>query len=110
MKGKIPYNSLRDICWLHPTGRVDIGNRKIATCPQLIVDEVTVASGTCQTINFSSFGINRIIGAQLTEKDTNEIKNAAQKNQWFKVENNTTIYIYNTTTTTKTYSVLIIAV
>ena len=67
--GKIPYNYLNKICWLNSLlGSAHYGDS--ATCPQIIVFEDKVASGKVQTYDLSAYGINEIIGAQLTERDS----------------------------------------
>ena len=69
LTGKIPYGSLSRICWLHTAlGSSYEGSN--ATCPQIIVFNYTVSKSTYSTIDLSVYGINEIIGASLTEKDT----------------------------------------
>ena len=97
------------ICWLHSTlGATHYGDS--ATCTQIIVFNAEVSGETYQTYDLGdAYGINEIIGAQLTERDT---ASTGSNNQWFSVDsvNKTSITIQNTTTKQKKYSVLIIAV
>lgn len=105
MTGKIPYNYLDKVCWLHsPLGSSHTGSS--ATCPQIIVFNATVSNGSYQTYDLSAYGINEIIGAQLTERDT---PSTGSNNQWFSVSG-TSITVRNTTGGKKTYSLLVIAV
>lgn len=67
MTGKIPYNYLDKVCWLHsPLGSSHTGSS--ATCPQIIVFNAAVSNGSYQTYDLSAYGIHEIIGAQLTER------------------------------------------
>lgn len=105
LTGKIPYGSLSRICWLHTAlGSSYEGSN--ATCPQIIVFNYTVAKSTYSTIDLSVYGINEIIGASLTEKDT---PSTGSNNQWFSIDKKK-ITIHNTTGGSKTYSVIVIAV
>ena len=105
MTGKIPYNYLDKVCWLHsPLGSSHTGYS--ATCPQIIVFNASVSNGSYQTYDLSAYGINEIIGAQLTERDT---PSTGSNNQWFSVSG-TSITVRNTTGGKKTYSLLVIAV
>lgn len=105
MTGKIPYLFLKDICWLHsPLGSSYEGST--ATCPQIIVFNYTVAKSSYSTIDLDVYGINEIIGASLTEKDT---PSTGSNNQWFSVDKKK-ITIHNTTGGSKTYSVIAIAI
>ena len=105
MTGKIPYLSLKDICWLHsPLGSSYEGST--ATCPQIIVFNYTVAKSSYSTIDLDVYGINEIIGASLTEKDT---PSTGSNNQWFSIDKKK-ITIHNTTGGSKTYSVIAIAI
>lgn len=105
MTGKIPYLFLKDICWLHsPLGSSYEGST--ATCPQIIVFNYTVARSTYSTIDLDVYGINEIIGASLTEKDT---PSTGSNNQWFSIDKKK-ITIHNTTGGSKTYSVIVIAI
>jgi len=105
MTGKIPYNYLDKVCWLHsPLGSSHTGSS--ATCPQIIVFNAAVSNGSYQTYDLSAYGINEIIGAQLTERDT---PSTGSNNQWFSVSG-TSITVRNTTGGKKTYSLLVIAV
>ena len=105
MTGKIPYLFLKDICWLHsPLGSSYEGNN--ATCPQIIVFNYTVARSSYSTIDLDVYGINEIIGASLTEKDT---PSTGSNNQWFSIDKKK-ITIHNTTGGSKTYSVIVIAI
>ncbi len=105
MTGKIPYLFLKDICWLHsPLGSSYEGNN--ATCPQIIVFNYTVAKSSYSTIDLDVYGINEIIGASLTEKDT---PSTGSNNQWFSIDKKK-ITIHNTTGGSKTYSVIVIAI
>ena len=107
--GKIPYDWMNRICWLHSTlGATHYGDS--ATCTQIIVFNAEVGGEKYQTYDLGdAYGINEIIGAQLTERDT---ASTGSNNQWFSVDsvNKTSITIQNTTTKQKKYSVLIIAV
>lgn len=104
LSGKIPYNQLSNICWLHsPLGSFYSGNE--ATCPQIIVFNYTVAKSSYSSIDLDVYGINEIIGASLTEKDT---KTTGSNNQWASF-NKKVITIHNTTGSEKTYSVIVIA-
>lgn len=104
LSGKIPYNQLRNVCWLHsPMGSFYSGNE--AMCPQIIVFDYTVPKSNYASIDLDVFGINEIIGAALTEKDT---KSTGSNNQWFSL-NKKVITIHNTTGSEKTYSLIIIA-
>ena len=106
LTGKIPYEHMKHICWLNsPLGSAYTGSS--ATCPQIIVFNVSVSNGSYQTWDLSAYGINEIIGAQLTEKRTTA--NSGVNGHGFKVEGKT-IYIYNGTTVERTYSVLVIAI
>ena len=104
--GKIPYSEMNRICWLHsPLGSTHYGDS--ATCTQIIVFNAAVSSETYQTYELGdAYGINEIIGAQLTERDTSS---TGSNNQWFSVSG-TNITVRNTTTKQKTYSLLVIAV
>ena len=105
MTGKIPYNYLDKVCWLHsPLGSSHTGSS--ATCPQIIVFNAAVSNGSYQTYDLSAYGIHEIIGAQLTERDT---PSTGSNNQWFSVSG-TSITVRNTTGGKKTYSLLVIAV
>lgn len=105
MTGKIPYLFLKDICWLHsPLGSSYEGST--ATCPQIIVFNYTVAKSSYSTIDLDVYGINEIIGASLTEKDT---PSTGSNNQWFSIDKKK-ITIHNTTGGSKTYSVIAIAI
>ena len=105
MTGKIPYNYLDKVCWLHsPLGSSHTGYS--ATCPQIIVFNASVSNGSYQTYDLSAYGINEIIGAQLTERDT---PSTGSNNQWFSVSGKS-ITVRNTTGGKKTYSLLVIAV
>lgn len=105
MTGKIPYLFLKDVCWLHsPLGSSYEGNT--ATCPQIIVFNYTVAKSSYSTIDLDVYGINEIIGASLTEKDT---PSTGSNNQWFSIDKKK-ITIHNTTGGSKTYSVIAIAI
>lgn len=105
MTGKIPYLFLKDVCWLHsPLGSSYEGSN--ATCPQIIVFNYTVAKSTYSTIDLDIYGINEIIGASLTEKDT---PSTGSNNQWFSIDKKK-ITIHNTTGGSKTYSVIVVAV
>ena len=105
MTGKIPYLFLKDICWLHsPLGSSYEGST--ATCPQIIVFNYTVARSSYSTIDLDVYGINEIIGASLTEKDT---PSTGSNNQWFSIDKKK-ITIHNTTGGSKTYSVIVIAI
>ena len=108
MTGKIPYNGLKSICWLNRgPGQEYTGSS--ATCPQIIVFEKTVRTNNVETLNFSSYGINKIIGVQITEKRT--AANSGYNSHGFTIDaDEKQIYIYNGTTKEKTYSVLVIAV
>lgn len=104
LSGKIPYNQLSNICWLHsPLGSFYSGDE--ATCPQIIVFNYTVPKSSYASIDLDVFGINEIIGASVTEKDT---KTTGSNNQWFSL-NKKVITIHNTTGSEKTYSLIIIA-
>lgn len=104
LSGKIPYNQLRNVCWLHsPMGSFYSGNE--AMCPQIIVFDYTVAKSSYSSIDLDVYGINEIIGASLTEKDT---KSTGSNNQWVSF-NKKVITIHNTTGSEKTYSLIIIA-
>ena len=94
------------ICWLHsPLGSTHYGDS--ATCTQIIVFNATVSSETYQTYELGdAYGINEIIGAQLTERDTSS---TGSNNQWFSVSGKS-ITVRNTTGGKKTYSLLVIAV
>ena len=104
--GKIPYNEMNRICWLHsPLGSTHYGDS--ATCTQIIVFNAAGSGETYQTYELGdAYGINEIIGAQLTERDTSS---TGSNNQWFSVSG-TNITVRNTTTKQKTYSLLVIAV
>lgn len=92
MTGKIPYLFLKDVCWLHsPLGSSYEGST--ATCPQIIVFNYTVAKSSYSTIDLDVYGINEIIGASLTEKDT---PSTGSNNQWFSIDKKK-ITIHNTT-------------
>lgn len=105
MTGKIPYLFLKDVCWLHsPLGSSYEGST--ATCPQIIVFNYTVAKSSYSTIDLDVYGINEIIGASLTEKDT---PSTGSNNQWFSIDKKK-ITIHNTTGGSKTYSVIAIAI
>ena len=105
LTGKIPYGSMNRICWLHsPLGSSYEGSN--ATCPQIIVFNYTVARSTYSTIDLDVYGINEIIGASLTEKDT---ASTGSNNQWFSIDKKK-LTIHNTTGNSKTYSVIVIAV
>ena len=105
LTGKIPYGSMNRICWLHsPLGSSYEGSN--ATCPQIIVFNYTVAKSTYSTIDLDVYGINEIIGASLTEKDT---PSTGSNNQWFSIDKKK-ITIHNTTGGSKTYSVIVVAV
>lgn len=104
LSGKIPYNQLSNICWLHsPLGSFYSGRE--ATCPQIIVFNYTVAKSSYSSIDLDVYGINEIIGASLTEKDT---KTTGSNNQWVSF-NKKIITIHNTTGSEKAYSVIVIA-
>ena len=104
LSGKIPYNQLRNVCWLHsPMGSFYSGNE--AMCPQIIVFDYTVSKSSYSSIDLDVYGINEIIGASLTEKDT---KTTGSNNQWVSF-NKKVITIHNTTGSEKTYSLIIIA-
>mgnify|MGYP005763788783 FL=1 len=103
--GKIPYNQMNMICWLNTAlGSLHTGDR--ATCPQIIVLNATVPKSSYSTLDLDVYGINEIIGASLTEKDTSD---TGSNNQWFSLDG-TSITIHNTTTKEKVYSAIIIAV
>lgn len=105
LTGKIPYLFLKDICWLHsPLGSSYEGST--ATCPQIIVFNATVKKSSYSTFDLDVYGINEIIGASLTEKDT---PSTGSNNQWFSIDKKK-ITIHNTTGGSKTYSVIVIAV
>lgn len=102
---KIPYNEMNKICWLNTTlGSLYTGRN--ATCPQIIVLDETVPKSSYSTLELDVYGINEILGASLTEKDTGD---TGLNNQWFSLDG-TNITIHNTTTKQKTYSVIIIAI
>lgn len=104
LSGKIPYNQLRNVCWLHsPMGSFYSGSE--AMCPQIIVFDYTVPKSSYASIDLDVYGINEIIGASLTEKDT---KSTGSNNQWVSF-NKKVITIHNTTGSEKTYSLIIIA-
>ena len=105
--GKIPYEHMKHICWLNSTAGSHAYTGDNATCPQIIVFNAMVNNGSYQTYDFSTYGINEIIGAQITEKRTTA--NSGVNGHGFKVEGKT-IYIYNGTTVDRTYSVLVIAI
>ena len=65
----------------------------------------TVAKSSYSSIDLDVYGINEIIGASLTEKDT---KTTGSNNQWVSF-NKKVITIHNTTGSEKTYSVIVIA-
>ena len=103
--GKIPYNQMNMVCWLNTTlGSLHTGRN--ATCPQIIVLNATVSKSSYLTLDLNAYGINEIIGASLTEKDTGD---TGSNNQWFSLDG-TSITIHNTTTKQKVYSAIIIAV
>lgn len=105
MTGKIPYLFLKDVCWLHsPLGSSYEGST--ATCPQIIVFNYTVAKSSYSTIDLTVYGINEIIGASLTEKDT---PSTGSNNQWFSIDKKK-LTIHNTTGGSKTYSVIVIGI
>ena len=105
LTGKIPYGYLNCVCWLHTSlGSSYTGTN--ATCPQIIVFNYTVAKSSYSTIDLTVYGINEIIGASLTEKDTSS---TGSNNQWFSIDKKK-ITIHNTTGGSKTYSVIVIAV
>ena len=108
--GKIPHNFLKNICWLNTTlGYAHTGSR--ATCPQIIVLEASIKKASYTTYDLSkpSFSINEIIGAQITEKRTTA--KSDWDRQWFVVdETKTKITIYNNSSETKIFSVLVIAI
>lgn len=105
LTGKIPYGSLSRVCWLHsPLGSSYEGSN--ATCPQIIVFNYTVAKSTYSTIDLSVYGINEIIGASLTEKDTGS---TGSNNQWFSIDKKK-LTIHNTTGASKTYSVIVVGI
>ena len=105
LTGKIPYGYMNMVCWLHTAlGSSYTGNN--ATCPQIIVFNYTVGKSTYSTIDLDVYGINEIIGASLTEKDTSS---TGSNNQWFSIDKKK-LTIHNTTGNSKTYSVIVIAV
>lgn len=105
MTGKIPYLYLKDICWLHsPLGSSYEGST--ATCPQIIVFNSTVKKSSYSTFDLDVYGINEIIGASLTEKDT---PSTGSNNQWFSIDKKK-ITIHNTTGGEKVFSAIIIAI
>lgn len=106
MTGKIPYNELDKVCWLNsPLGSAHTG--RSATCPQIIVFDDTIGSGSSKTYNLGdTYGINEIIGAQLTEQDTSS---AVTYNPGFSISG-ASITVKNPTGKNKKYSLLIIAV
>ena len=72
-----------------------------------------VSSTSPQTSNLSSYGINEIIGAQITEKRaTTSSGVSGVSGHWFKVDEETgkKITIYNSSAVNRTYSVLVIAI
>lgn len=104
LSGKIPYNQLRNVCWLHsPMGSFYSGYE--AMCPQIIVFDYTVPKSSYASIDLDVYGINEIIGGSLTEKDT---KSTGSNNQWLSFSKKV-ITIHNTTGSEKTYSLIIIA-
>ena len=105
LTGKIPYNQMNKVCWLNsPLGSAHTGSS--ATCPQIIVFNASVSNGSYQTYDLTAYGINEIIGAQLTERDT---PSTGSNNQWFSISGKS-ITVRNTTGGKKTYSLLVIAV
>lgn len=54
----------------------------------------------------SVYGINEIIGASLTEKDTGS---TGSNNQWFSIDKKK-LTIHNTTGASKTYSVIVVGI
>ena len=105
LTGKIPYLFLKDICWLHsPLGSSYEGST--ATCPQIIVFNATVKKSSYSTFDLDVYGINEIIGASLTEKDT---PSTGSNNQWFSTDKKK-ITIHNTTGGEKVFSAIIIAI
>lgn len=105
LTGKIPYYCLDKVCWLNTTlGSLHTGSE--ATCPQIIVLNATVPKSSYLTLELDVYGINEIIGASLTEKDTGD---TGSNNQWFSLDG-TNITIHNTTTKQKIYSAIIIAI
>lgn len=105
LTGKIPYGYLNCVCWLH-TSLGSSYEGSTATCPQIIVFNYTVAKSSYSTIDLDVYGINEIIGASLTEKDT---PSTGSNNQWFSIDKKK-ITIHNTTGGSKTYSVIAIAI
>ena len=104
LSGKIPYNQLRNVCWLHsPMGSFYSGYE--AMCPQIIVFDYTVPKSSYASIDLDVYGINEIIGGSLTEKDT---KSTGSNNQWLSFSKKV-ITIHNTTGSEKTYSLIILA-
>lgn len=105
LTGKIPYGYLNCVCWLH-TSLGSSYEGSTATCHQIIVFNYTVAKSSYSTIDLDVYGINEIIGASLTEKDT---PSTGSNNQWFSIDKKK-ITIHNTTGGSKTYSVIAIAI
>ena len=107
--GKIPYEHMKHICWLNSTAGSQAYTGDNAICPQINVFNAIVGNGSYQTYDLSADGINEIIGAQITEKRTTT--KSDWDRQWFVVdETKTKITIYNNSTETKTFSVLVIAI
>ena len=108
--GKISYTNLKKICWLNTYLGQQQYTGSRATCPQIIVLEASITRASYTTYDLSTYGINEIIGAQITEKRTTA--KSDWDRQWFVVddETKTKITIYNNSTETKTFSVLVIAI
>lgn len=105
LTGKIPYNCLDKVCWLNtPLGSMHTGSN--ATCTQIIVFDVTIPSSSYKAFELDAFGINEILAASLTERDTSS---TGSNNQWFSISG-TSITVHNTTTKQKVYSMIIIAI
>lgn len=61
---------MKHICWLNSGVGSQAYEGASATCPQIIVLEANINKTSSVTYNLSSYGINEIIGAQITEKRT----------------------------------------
>lgn len=107
--GKISYLDLKHICFLDTVLGTEYEDDK-ATCPHIIVFRCNLKSGEYWTFGgddaAKTWGFNEIIGASITEQDSS---GTTSNNPYFTITNKNMISVYNTTSYSRTYSVIIIA-
>ena len=107
--GKIPSADLNNICCLTELNSDEAVKRPTgsnAICPRLLVNKVTVEGMKSFELNLSNQGLNSILGVWLTEEKNGVTTSTSAQN--FAIEGYK-VKVFNSASTTRTFSILIIA-